>query len=73
MNLVWKLRDSAGGLYEQAKASYNASDTMQKAGHKTDWAAGQLASQLSDAAGEAAGAVKAAWAARVAQRRPADR
>ena len=36
MNLVWKLRDSAGGLYEQAKASYNASDTMQKAGHKTE-------------------------------------
>ncbi len=73
VNLVSKLRDSAGGLYEQAKARFTASDTMQKAGYKTGWAGGQLASQLSDAAGKASGAVRAARAARLAQRHPADR
>lgn len=73
MNLLSKVKDSAGGLYEQAKARYSASDTIQKASHKTGRAAGQLASQLSDAVGKASGAVKAAWAARLAQRRPADR
>lgn len=73
MNLVSKVKDSAGGLYEQAKARYSASDTMQKAGHKTGRAAGQAASQLSDAAGKASGAVRAARAARLAHRRPADR
>ena len=69
MNLVSKVRDYAEGLYEQAKARYTASDTMQMAGQKTGRAAGQPATGRG---GKASGAVKAAWAARLAPRRPAD-
>jgi hypothetical protein len=72
VNVVSKVRDSAGGLYEQAKAKYTASDKLQKAGHQAGRTAGQLASQLTDAAGKASGAVKAR-AARRAQRHPTDK
>ncbi len=69
MDVVSKVRDSAGGLYEQAKAKYTGSDKLQKAGHQAGRAAGQLANHLTDAAGKASGAVKAR-AARRAQRHP---
>jgi hypothetical protein len=70
VNVVSKVRNSAGGLYEQAKAKYTASDKLQKAGHQAGRAAGQLASQLTDATGKASGRVKAAKAARLAHRHP---
>jgi hypothetical protein len=67
MSLVAKVRDTAGGLYEQAKVKYGDSDAMQRAGKQASQAAsqaGDLAAQatdrLKDLAGKTASAVKSA-------------
>jgi hypothetical protein len=67
VSLVAKVRDTAGGLYEQAKGKYSDSDTMQRAGKQASQAAaqaGDLATQatgrLKDLAGKTSSAVKSA-------------
>ena len=67
MSLVTKVRDTAGGLYEQAKVKYGDSDAMQRAGKQASQAAsqaGDLAAQatdrLKDLAGKTSSAVKSA-------------
>jgi len=67
VSLVAKVRDTAGGLYEQAKVKYGDSDAMQRAGKQASQAAsqaGDLAAQatdrLKDLAGKTSSAVKSA-------------
>jgi hypothetical protein len=62
VSLVTKVRDTAGGLYQQAKAKYASSDAMQKAGQqagqvrqKAGKQAGQMAGQAREIAGKQAG------------------
>jgi hypothetical protein len=54
VSLVAKVRNTAGGLYGQAKARYAASDTMRKAGEQASQAANRMTSRVRDLSGKAA-------------------
>lgn len=61
MSLVAKVKDTAGDLYQQAKAKYSDNDAMQKAGKQAGHAAsqaGQAAAHAGHAAGQMAGRLK---------------
>jgi hypothetical protein len=67
VSLVAKVRDTAGGLVQQARMKYDDSDAMQRAGKQASQAAsqaGDVASQvtdrLKDLAGKTSSAVKSA-------------
>jgi hypothetical protein len=65
VSLVAKVKDKAGGLYEQARAKYADNDTMQKAGEaaqkagkQASEAASQATDRLKDLAAKTTSAVK---------------
>jgi hypothetical protein len=65
VSLVAKIRGSAEGLYQQAKARYADSNAMQRAGKQAGdtaaqagQAAGQLTKRVKDLAGKTSSAVK---------------
>jgi hypothetical protein len=58
VSLVAKVKGTAGGIYQQAKAKYEGSDAMQKAGKQAGQAATQVAGRLKDAAARTTAAVK---------------
>ena len=60
MSLVTKVRETAGGLYGQARARYAASPSMQKAGQQAGHAASQLAGKIREASGKASSGQTAA-------------
>ena len=60
MSLVSKIRNTAGGMYGQAKAKYAASPAMQKAGQQAGHATSQVAGKLRDASGRASSSHTAA-------------
>jgi hypothetical protein len=55
VSVVAKVRGSAEGLYQQAKARYADSETMQRAGKRAGKRAGEAAAQARRAAGQGAG------------------
>jgi hypothetical protein len=58
VSLVARIRESADGLYRQAKAKYADSDGMQRAGKQAGQAARQASKQASKQAGQVTDRVK---------------
>jgi hypothetical protein len=58
VSLVAKVKDKAGGLYEQARAKYADNDAMQKVGRQAGEAAQKAGKQASEAASQATDRLK---------------
>jgi hypothetical protein len=52
VSLVAKVRDTAGGLYQQARDKYSSSEGMQRAARQASEKAGQAATKARDLAGK---------------------
>jgi hypothetical protein len=58
VSFVAKVKDAAGGLYQQAKTKCAESDAVQKAGQQAGHAAGQITDRIKDVATKTTSAVK---------------
>jgi hypothetical protein len=68
VSFVAKVKDAAGGLYQQAKTKCSESEAVQKAGHQAGHAAGQVTDRIKDLAAKTTTAVKDARARGISHR-----